>query len=167
MASELFNIILGIYTRCNLKSSVVEIESYVRKLVVLDEAHKFLVANTSLATTIHHLQSYPQYHKVSLIITTYEPTSIPIPILLQSNILLLHHFSSPLWSQFLLQHIPFSEVNFEKLLSKVMRLKVGRMVVFCPHNDNDFGLIINNSKKKEIENRNSYVIILRKRITFT
>ncbi|CAB4405635.1 unnamed protein product [Rhizophagus irregularis] len=167
MASELFNIILGIYTRCNLKSSVVEIESYVRKLVVLDEAHKFLVANTSLATTIHHLQSYPQYHKVSLIITTYEPTSIPIPILLQSNILLLHHFSSPLWSQFLLQHIPFSEVNFEKLLSKVMRLKVGRMVVFCPHNNNDFGLIINNSKKKEIENRNSYVIILRKRITFT
>jgi hypothetical protein len=40
IASELFNIILGIYTRCNLKSSVVETESYVRKLVVLDEAHK-------------------------------------------------------------------------------------------------------------------------------
>ncbi|RIA88320.1 hypothetical protein C1645_775221 [Glomus cerebriforme] len=41
MASELFNIILGIHTRCNLKSSLIDkTESYVRKLVVLDEAHK-------------------------------------------------------------------------------------------------------------------------------
>lgn len=126
--------------------------------------------------TTHHLQSYPQYHKVSLIITTYEPTLIPIPIILQSNVFLLHHFSSPLWSQFLLQYIPFPEVNFEKLLSKVMRLKVGRMIVFCPHNNNDFGLIINNSSKEGNENnqlnlwnnnRSSHVIILRKRITFT
>jgi hypothetical protein len=112
---------------------------------------------------------------VNLIITTHEPTLIPIPILLQSNILLLHHFSSPLWSQFLLQHIPFPEVKFEELLSKVMRLKVGRMVVFCPHDNNDFGLNMNNSRKEEIENnyfdsqdnRSSHVIILRKRVTST
>ncbi|GES98703.1 hypothetical protein GLOIN_2v1657842 [Rhizophagus clarus] len=170
IASELFNIILGIYIRCNL--STVETEPYVHKLVVLDEAHKFLVADTSLAITIHHLQSYPQYHKVSLIITTYEPTLIPIPIISQSNILLLHHFSSPLWSQFLLQHIPFPEVNFEKLLSKVMKLKVGKMIVFCPHSNNDFGL--NNSDKEKNANNyfnswnnsSSHIIILRKRITF-
>jgi hypothetical protein len=90
--------------------------------------------------------------------TTYEPTLFPIPILLQSNILLLHRFSSPLWSQFLSQHIPFPEKTSEKLLSKVMRLKVGKMIIFCPHDDN-----FNNSQ----DDSSSQVVILRKRITCT
>lgn len=111
-----------------------------------------------MATTVHHLQSYPQHHKVNLIITTHEPTLIPNPILSQSNILLLHRFSSPLWSQFLLQHIPFPEGNSEKLLCKVMRLRVGKMIVFCPHDD-DF----NDSQ----DDSSSHVVILRKRITST
>ncbi len=46
MASELFNIILGVYTRIGLKSNLNnETESNVHKLVILDEAHKVKFVN--------------------------------------------------------------------------------------------------------------------------
>ncbi|CAI2165200.1 16704_t:CDS:2 [Funneliformis geosporum] len=169
MASELFNIILGVYTRSNLKSNLNNGTEYnVRKLVVLDEAHKYLVPNTSLATTVHHLQSYPQHHKVNLIVTTYEPTSTPLPILLQSNMLLLHHFSSPLWSQFLSEHVPFPEGNSMKLLRKVVRLKMGRMIIFCPHDEDDENDLTDESNYSKLQsNGNGLAVILRKRITST
>jgi len=82
--------------------------------------------------------------------------------------LLLHHFSSPLWSQFLKDHLPFSNT----LLSKVMKLKVGRMIIFTPNNDDGLALNYNgkeneNNYSKLQSNSNSYMVILRKRITTT
>ncbi|CAG8630611.1 2020_t:CDS:2 [Ambispora gerdemannii] len=127
MVSILFDIILKIYIRSNNPEHAND-----GKLVVLDEAHKFFTSDSQLAETLQRIQSHLYQHNARLVIATHDPTLLPPPILHNSDLHILHHFSSPAWSKFLMEHIALE--NIYNLFQQAMQLKCGQQAfLFSPY----------------------------------
>ncbi|EJD43831.1 hypothetical protein AURDEDRAFT_65958 [Auricularia subglabra TFB-10046 SS5] len=122
MASLLFDIVLGVFMNWNAGAG---------KIVVLDEAHKYLTNDdaTRLNRTIASIIRQQRHLATRLIIATQEPTVIPATVLDLASFIVCHRFTSPSWCSHLSRHVSTgTDVWFED----VMRLATGEALVFSP-----------------------------------
>ncbi|KAH7101548.1 P-loop containing nucleoside triphosphate hydrolase protein [Auriculariales sp. MPI-PUGE-AT-0066] len=121
-ASLLFDIVLSSFMGWNCPTG---------KIVVLDEAHKYLTnknssrLNRSIATIIRQ-----QRHLATrVIVASQEPTVIPDTLLDLSSFVVCHRFTSPSWCSHLSRHVSTQDQSW---LQDVMNLPTGDAIVFSP-----------------------------------
>lgn len=127
-ACVLFDICIGIYLESN---------PTVGKLIVVDEAHKYMTntpaskALTERLLTVIRLQ---RHNGARVIISTQEPTIPPLLIELCS-IIIIHRFSSPEWFDVVRKHISIAEMDkagLENLFGRIVTLRPGEALLFAP-----------------------------------
>ncbi|PMD48818.1 hypothetical protein L207DRAFT_627500 [Hyaloscypha variabilis F] len=129
-ACVLFRIGMGLY---------LESDSAVGKVIVLDEAHKYMtdtVASKALTESLMGVIRQQRHYGARVIISTQEPSISPKLIDLCS-ITVMHRFSSPEWLDVLQRHILVSDKEGDRdnkvgLLREIMRLRTGEALVFAP-----------------------------------
>ncbi|KAK7052655.1 p-loop containing nucleoside triphosphate hydrolase protein [Favolaschia claudopus] len=125
-ASVLFDIVLGTFTQW---------ETPCGKLVVLDEAHKYLVNSdsTKLAQSVSDIIRLQRHLGTRMVIATQEPTVIPATILDLASTIVCHRFSSPAWCTHLARHVSTgAELDAAGWFQQVMMLPTGHALVFSP-----------------------------------
>ncbi|KAK6971319.1 p-loop containing nucleoside triphosphate hydrolase protein [Favolaschia claudopus] len=125
-ASVLFDIVLGTFTQW---------ETPCGKLVVLDEAHKYLVNSdsTKLAQSVSDIIRLQRHLGTRMVIATQEPTVIPATILDLASTIICHRFSSPAWCAHLARHVSTgAELDAAGWFQQVMTLPTGHALVFSP-----------------------------------
>ncbi|KAJ7463035.1 hypothetical protein FB451DRAFT_1495209, partial [Mycena latifolia] len=123
-ATVLFDIILGVFTQWRTECG---------KLVVLDEAHKYLVNSdsTRLTQSLSNVIRLQRHLATRVIIATQEPTVIPPTILDLASIIICHRFSSPAWCTHLAHHVS-TGAQYTDWYQQVMSLATGDALVFSP-----------------------------------
>ncbi|KAJ7792075.1 hypothetical protein B0H14DRAFT_2534533 [Mycena olivaceomarginata] len=123
-AAVLFDIVLGTFTQW---------QTVCGKLVVLDEAHKYLVNSDSarLTQSVSNIIRLQRHLATRVIIATQEPTVVPPTILDLASIIICHRFSSPAWCTHLARHVSTSSESVH-WYQQVMTLATGDALVFSP-----------------------------------
>ncbi|KAF3480012.1 uncharacterized protein GIQ15_06988 [Arthroderma uncinatum] len=135
-ACALFNICMGIF---------LEGRSQGGRIIALEEAHKYLTTKSreavSLTETMLSLIRQQRHLATRVIIATQEPTLSP-NLLDLCNLTVVHRFSSPAWFKALEGHLAGavmdvtashrSKYSTESLFSRIVGLKTGEALVFCP-----------------------------------
>ncbi|KUJ23879.1 uncharacterized protein LY89DRAFT_776094 [Mollisia scopiformis] len=129
-ACVLFKIGMGLY---------LESDSTTGKLIVLDEAHKYMtdtIASKALTESLMGVIRQQRHYGARVIISTQEPSISPKLIDLCA-ITVMHRFTSPEWLDVLQKHILFLDKDGEKdskfgLLRDIMSLRTGEALVFAP-----------------------------------
>ncbi|KAE9375761.1 hypothetical protein N431DRAFT_403720 [Stipitochalara longipes BDJ] len=129
-ACVLFKVGMGLY---------LESDSTVGKIIVLDEAHKYMTdtpASKALTESLMGVIRQQRHYGARVIISTQEPSISPKLIDLCS-ITVMHRFSSPEWLDVLKRHILVSDEEGNRgnkvgLLREIMRLETGEALVFAP-----------------------------------
>ncbi|KAJ7753541.1 hypothetical protein B0H16DRAFT_1886945 [Mycena metata] len=127
-AGVLFDIVLGAFTQWKTACG---------KVVVLDEAHKYLTNSDSarLTQSVSNIIRLQRHLATRVIIATQEPTVIPPTILDLASIIICHRFSSPAWCAHLARHVSAGSSEsaaFESWFKQVMLLPTGDALVFSP-----------------------------------
>ncbi|KAG8838023.1 hypothetical protein FRB91_007811, partial [Serendipita sp. 411] len=129
-ATMLFDICLGLF---------MEWEPSTAKLLVLDEAHKYLSSSTSSQLTKRICSIIRQQRHLStrVVISTQEPTVVPVSVLDLLPWIICHRFSSPSWVRHLDRHVCVNERNPRSEGStrwddRVMALRTGEAILFSP-----------------------------------
>jgi hypothetical protein len=89
-ALVLFMVLMRIFERAN------SVDQPFNKLVVFDEAHKYLGDTAMLGEVVETIRE-ARHHGTSVLIASQDPISIPRAVIELSSTLVLHRFSSPLW----------------------------------------------------------------------
>ncbi|KAF8144663.1 hypothetical protein K438DRAFT_1500501, partial [Mycena galopus ATCC 62051] len=123
-AAVLFDAVLGAFTQWKTVSG---------KVVVLDEAHKYLVNSDSarLTQSVSDIIRLQRHLGTRVIIATQEPTIIPPTILDLASIIICHRFSSPAWCAHLARHVSAGSES-ASWYQEVMLLATGDALVFSP-----------------------------------
>ncbi|KAJ7255110.1 hypothetical protein B0H12DRAFT_1323296 [Mycena haematopus] len=123
-AAVLFDIVLGTFTQWQTACG---------KLVVLDEAHKYLVNSESarLTQSVSNIIRLQRHLGTRVIIATQEPTVIPPTILDLTSTIICHRFSSPAWCTHLARHVSAGS-GTTGWFQQVMSLATGHALVFSP-----------------------------------
>jgi len=105
------------------------------KIVVLDEAHKYLINSDTarLTQSISSIIRLQRHLATRVIIATQEPTVIPSTMLDLASFIICHRFTSPSWCRHLARHVSAGD-NGEtaQWFQDVMLLATGQCVVFSP-----------------------------------
>ncbi|KAF7981662.1 hypothetical protein HWV62_32782 [Athelia sp. TMB] len=123
-ACGLFEIITRLFVRANVDTG---------KVLVVDEAHKYLVNNDSaagLTGTLLELTREQRHLAMRVIISTQEPTVIPPTLLDLCTVAIMHRFSSPAWWKALSVHVS-ADISSDSAFDKVVRLQTGEALVFA------------------------------------
>ncbi|KIP08577.1 hypothetical protein PHLGIDRAFT_44166, partial [Phlebiopsis gigantea 11061_1 CR5-6] len=115
-ACGFFDLMLGLFIEADVNTT--------GKLIVLDEAHKYLSesqSGTSARLTDSLLTVIRQQRHLAtrVVISTQEPTVVPSKYLDLCSFVIAHRFSSPKWLKMLAQHVSAAEDSFDELYSKV------------------------------------------------
>ncbi|KAJ7675529.1 hypothetical protein B0H17DRAFT_839004, partial [Mycena rosella] len=123
-ATVLFDIVLGTFTNWQTVHG---------KIVVLDEAHKYLVNSDSarLTQSVSNIIRLQRHLATRVIIATQEPTVIPATILDLASVIICHRFSSPAWCAHLARHVSAGSES-AGWYEQVMLLSAGDALVFSP-----------------------------------
>ncbi|KAI9767672.1 MAG: hypothetical protein M1840_005543 [Geoglossum simile] len=130
-ACILFQICMNMY---------LESDSEIGKVLVVDEAHKYMTdtpASKDLTNSLLSVIRQQRHCGVRVIISTQEPTISPNLIDL-SSITIIHRFSSPEWFNVLRRHISITndhkpnDNSANDLFETILSLKTGEAVVFAP-----------------------------------
>ncbi|RKO89542.1 hypothetical protein BDK51DRAFT_17825, partial [Blyttiomyces helicus] len=100
------------------------------KLLVLDEAHKFLTHSTAsdeLGATIVELVRQMRHHGMRVVVSSQSPLTIPDELLELASICVMHSFYSKDWFKRLKRKMPLEDAAFER----IMKLPTGNAVVFA------------------------------------
>ncbi|KAJ3123097.1 tetrahydrofolate synthase [Nowakowskiella sp. JEL0407] len=157
IACSLFDIVLGLFIASG-ESDGVEIGSEAPrfsadddylfakpgygKVVVMDEAHKYLnssgaltAVNSSdrLTNTLLTMMRLQRHMGMRIVISTQEPTAIPSKMLDLANMFIIHRFNSPHWFSYLSKHFScdVNEGGWEELFDVIVRLKTGNAVLIA------------------------------------
>ncbi|KAH3998766.1 hypothetical protein HBI38_094290 [Parastagonospora nodorum] len=104
------------------------------KMVVLDEAHKYMLNTPGSKMLTGHLATLIrlQRHKgVRVIISTQEPT-LSTDLIALCSVTVIHRFTSPAWYSALKKHINAME-NDEEILRQIESLETGEALVYAPN----------------------------------
>ncbi|KAI6003780.1 hypothetical protein EDD15DRAFT_2220154 [Pisolithus albus] len=124
-ACGLFEIITRIFVRTEVGTG---------KVLLVDEAHKYLSSNTSvsgLTKSLLTLTREQRHLAMRVIISTQEPTVIPPVLLDLCTISILHRFSSPSWWKHLSQHVS-ADISADDAFDRVVKLETGEAIVLAP-----------------------------------
>lgn len=92
-ANNIFRVLIDIFRSNNLSTS---------KLLILDEAHKYLsIKEDGLSVDIVDIVRMQRHYGIRTIISTQNPCILNQEIIELSNFMLLHRFSSPRWFEYL------------------------------------------------------------------
>ncbi|KAJ7203056.1 hypothetical protein GGX14DRAFT_369856, partial [Mycena pura] len=129
-AAVLFDAVLGAFTQWQTTSG---------KLVVLDEAHKYLTNSDSarLTQSVSDIIRLQRHLGTRVVIATQEPTVVPPTILDLASVIVCHRFSAPAWCTHLARHVSAGgDSNADSAgaswCREVMLLATGDALVFAP-----------------------------------
>eukprot|EP00899_Mesostigma_viride_P017724 jgi/Mesvir1/25953/Mv20945-RA.1 len=114
------------------------------KLIVFDEAHKYLTGGSSaslneLSSTVVELVRQMRHHGMRIMISSQSPMTLPDELLELASLCIVHRFQSWDWFVRLKRKINFSDAAFQHILE----LPTGNALVFCHrwpyHEDNELG----------------------------
>ncbi|CCM04868.1 uncharacterized protein FIBRA_07061 [Fibroporia radiculosa] len=103
------------------------------KVLVVDEAHKYLSANkgqSGLTKALLSLIRQQRHLGMRVIISTQEPTVVPPVLLDLCGVAILHRFSSPSWWDHLVKHV--SADLPEDAFDQIVKLRTGEAIVLAP-----------------------------------
>ncbi|KAI4650520.1 hypothetical protein J4E93_002876 [Alternaria ventricosa] len=116
------------------------------KMVVLDEAHKYMSDSPGskfLADSLYHTIRVQRHLGTRVIISTQEPT-VSTDLIALCNMSVIHRFTSPTWYAALKRHI--SGLDDDKaLMQEIEGLATGEALVYCPNTvlaQNDDGSLV-------------------------
>ncbi|KAG1715954.1 hypothetical protein ID866_1243 [Astraeus odoratus] len=124
-ACGLFEIVARLFVRADVGTG---------KILVVDEAHKYLSPNkavTGLTKSLLTLTREQRHLAMRVIISTQEPTVIPPVLLDLCTVSILHRFSSPSWWQHLSNHVS-ADISGDDAFDRVVRLETGEAIVLAP-----------------------------------
>ncbi|KZP24570.1 hypothetical protein FIBSPDRAFT_929773 [Athelia psychrophila] len=124
-ACGLFEVITRLFVRADVNTG---------RILVVDEAHKYLANNDSasgLTSTLLELTREQRHLGIRVIISTQEPTVIPPTLLDLCTVAIMHRFSSPAWWKALSVHVS-ADITSDKAFDKVVGLQPGEALVFAP-----------------------------------
>ncbi|KAF4619953.1 hypothetical protein D9613_005364 [Agrocybe pediades] len=124
-ACGLFEIIVRLFVRADVQTG---------KVLVVDEAHKYLSASrstTGLTKALLGLIRQQRHLAMRVIISTQEPTVVPPVLLDLCSVTILHRFSSPTWWDHLIRHVP-TDFSGSDAFDKVVRLPTGHAIILAP-----------------------------------
>ncbi|KZP24566.1 hypothetical protein FIBSPDRAFT_929771 [Athelia psychrophila] len=124
-ACGLFEVITRLFVRADVSTG---------RILVVDEAHKYLANNDSasgLTSTLLELTREQRHLGIRVIISTQEPTVIPPTLLDLCTVAIMHRFSSPAWWKALSVHVS-ADITSDKAFDKIVALQPGEALVFAP-----------------------------------
>ncbi|KAF9008922.1 hypothetical protein BDQ17DRAFT_1301128 [Cyathus striatus] len=137
-ACGLFEIVVRLFLRADVGTG---------KVLVVDEAHKYLSANKSASGLTNALLAVIRQQRhlaMRVIISTQEPTVVPPVLLDLCTVAILHRFSSPSWWNHLVNHVS-ADFTESDAFDKVVKLQTGQAIIlaasalgiFVPINNTD------------------------------
>ncbi|KAG1897623.1 uncharacterized protein F5891DRAFT_1129898 [Suillus fuscotomentosus] len=124
-ACGLFEIVTRLFVRAEVETG---------KVLVVDEAHKYLSTNrgvSGLTKAILTLTREQRHLGMRVIISTQEPTVVPPVLLDLCTVAIMHRFSSPAWWDHLARHIS-ADVSVDAAFDTVVKLQTGEAIVLAP-----------------------------------
>ncbi|KAI0677006.1 hypothetical protein C8Q78DRAFT_961710 [Trametes maxima] len=124
-ACALFEIVTRLFVRAEVDTG---------KVLVVDEAHKYLSMNkgrVGLTKALTSLTRQQRHLALRVIISTQEPTALPPVLIDLCSIAILHRFSSPAWWDAIVKHVSADFEDYDAF-DHVVRLKTGKAVVLAP-----------------------------------
>ncbi|KAJ3549529.1 hypothetical protein NMY22_g852 [Coprinellus aureogranulatus] len=124
-ACGLFDIIIRLFVRAEVNTG---------KVLVVDEAHKYLSPNRSasgLTKTLLRLIRQQRHLAMRVLISTQEPTVVPKTVLDLCSVTILHRFTSPAWWQHLIQHVS-ADFSKSDAFDQVVKLQTGQALILAP-----------------------------------
>ncbi|RPD66711.1 hypothetical protein L226DRAFT_498247 [Lentinus tigrinus ALCF2SS1-7] len=125
-ACSLFEIVTRMFVRAEVNTG---------KVLVVDEAHKYLSLNrgtTGLARALTSLIRQQRHLAMRVIISTQEPTALPPVLIDLCSMAVLHRFSSPAWWDAIVQHVSADFSSDDDAFDHVVKLKTGEAVILAP-----------------------------------
>lgn len=130
-AAILFDICLGLF---------IEWKSNTGKLIVLDEAHKYLTNSDAnrFTRSICSIIRQQRHLAARVVVSTQEPTVVPASVLDLLSWIICHRFSSPGWVKHLKSHvcaeedIDMTEPSVYDWGHRVMTLRTGEALLYSP-----------------------------------
>ncbi|KIJ54327.1 hypothetical protein M422DRAFT_241577 [Sphaerobolus stellatus SS14] len=122
-ACSYFDIILWLFIEAEINGA--------GKLVVLDEAHKYLTMNRSsrLEDSLLSVVRQQRHMGTRIVISTQEPTIVSPKFLDLCSFIIAHRVSSPKWLDHFKAHICVSGTDW---FEKIMALNTGEALIFAP-----------------------------------
>ncbi|KAI9066396.1 hypothetical protein FKP32DRAFT_1645965 [Trametes sanguinea] len=124
-ACSLFEIVTRLFVRADLPTG---------KVLVVDEAHKYLSSNRSdsgLTKALTSLIRQQRHLAMRVVISTQEPTAVPPVLIDLCNIAIFHRFSSPAWWDAVAKRVCANSTS-DQGFAEVVKLKTGQAIVLCP-----------------------------------
>ncbi|PIL36894.1 hypothetical protein GSI_00584 [Ganoderma sinense ZZ0214-1] len=124
-ACSLFEIVTRLFVRSELNTG---------KVLVVDEAHKYLSANrgdSGLTRALTSLIRQQRHLAMRVVISTQEPTAVPPVLIDLVSIAIFHRFSSPAWWEAVAKRV-CADVSTAEAFERVVKLKTGQALVLCP-----------------------------------
>ncbi|KAF8637208.1 hypothetical protein AX16_010867 [Volvariella volvacea WC 439] len=101
------------------------------KLIVLDEAHKYLRGDgggsSKFIDTLLFAVREKRHANTRILVSTQEPTIIPPGLLELSSFIIAHRISAPKWLRYLSDHVAGAQ---QDILPQLITLKTGQALVF-------------------------------------
>lgn len=114
-ANGIFQVLLGMFMQ--IKG---------QKLVVLDEAHKYLDTSSPLSSAIVTGVRQMRHHGLRVVISTQSPKTISSEILDLSTFIMIHRFSAFDWFKYLQTKFPMGEEKYDEIVG----LPVGHALLY-------------------------------------
>ncbi|KAI8933441.1 hypothetical protein NX059_010055 [Plenodomus lindquistii] len=105
------------------------------KLVVLDEAHKYMLdspGSTLLNDRLKTAVRLQRHEAVRVIVSTQEPT-ISTDLIALCSVTVIHRFTSPTWYAALRRHISAMGDDDRTIMRRIEGLETGEALVYCPN----------------------------------
>ncbi|EMD40606.1 hypothetical protein CERSUDRAFT_91341 [Gelatoporia subvermispora B] len=120
-ANGIFEIIIRLFIRAEVETG---------KVLVVDEAHKYLDTNKGNSGLTKALLSLIRRQRHMAMRVIIKPTVVPPVLLDLCNVAILHRFTSPSWWEHLVKHVSarLSEDAFDRLI----KLTAGEAIVLAP-----------------------------------
>lgn len=126
-ALGLFVVMLQIFSEATYQGSVFN------KLVVFDEAHKY-IENDDLVSGLVEVVREMRHKGTSIMVASQDPPSVPVSLIELSSQIIMHKFNSPAW----LKHIQKANAALGELTSdKMSRLGTGEAYVWSSKASDD------------------------------
>jgi DNA helicase HerA-like ATPase len=114
---SIFNIVLHHYAMFEIPSG---------KIVVMDEAHKYLGPRIPLTESILKYIRLKRHYGLRIILSTQEPDVLDHKVLSLCSAIIIHRIQSPAWWQHIEQHVGKGEMGYRN----VIELNVGEAIIF-------------------------------------
>ncbi|KAI0751495.1 hypothetical protein C8Q80DRAFT_1157643 [Daedaleopsis nitida] len=124
-ACALFEIVTRLFVRAEVGTG---------KVLVVDEAHKYLSVNKAMSGLTKVLTSLTRQQRhlaMRVIISTQEPTALPPVLIDLCSVAILHRFSSPAWWEAIVKHVS-ADFSDDDAFDHVVKLKTGEAVILAP-----------------------------------